>query len=238
MNYTKIRENIWQIEDDNGVYCTLVKGSKLAILWDTGFGKTELKAFVEENVQTEYMVINSHGHPDHIGGNGQFDVIYAAEAAFDEIEYYTKELSGSPINYELKPLNVGQVLDLGGLHTEVVSLAGHTRGSIGLLIAEERLLLAGDAMNPCLWLFNYGALPINQLKTTLEKAFELPFDTYLFGHSDKEMPKELIAVHLKNIASMSVEKSTKSVTIGTDTLECAYEENGLRSVIVYTEDLL
>lgn len=25
--YTKIRENIWQIAEDNGVYCTLVKGS-------------------------------------------------------------------------------------------------------------------------------------------------------------------------------------------------------------------
>lgn len=82
MNYTKIRENIWQIEDDNGVYCTLVKGSKLAILWDTGFGKTELKAFVEENVRTEYMVINSHGHPDHIGGIGHYLWRYTPKQLF------------------------------------------------------------------------------------------------------------------------------------------------------------
>ena len=48
MNYTKVRNNIWQIEDDNGVYCTLLKGSKLAILWDTGYGNNNIKAFVEK----------------------------------------------------------------------------------------------------------------------------------------------------------------------------------------------
>lgn len=238
MSYTKVRENIWQIEDDNGVYCALVKGSKLAILLDTGFGRKNLKAFIEENIQTEYIVINSHGHPDHIGGNSQFDAIYASETAFDEIAHYTKEFYNSPVSCELKALNVGQVLDLGEIHAEVIDLAGHTKGSIGLLIAEERLLLAGDAMNPCLWMFNYGVLPISQLKTTLEKTNELPFDTYLFGHSDKEMPKEMIAVHLKNIASMNIENSKKSVTLGVDTLESAYEEYGLKSVIVYSENLL
>lgn len=33
--YTKICENIWQIEEDNSVCCTLVIGSKMAVLIDT-----------------------------------------------------------------------------------------------------------------------------------------------------------------------------------------------------------
>ncbi len=67
--YKKIRDNIWQIADDDGVYCTFVRGSGLAVLIDTGYGKRDLRAFVEKNVSTPYIVMNSHGHPDHTGGN-------------------------------------------------------------------------------------------------------------------------------------------------------------------------
>lgn len=237
MNYTKIRENIWQIAD-NDVYCTLIKGSKLAILMDTGFGKQNLKAFIDKHVQTAYMVVNSHGHPDHIGGNSQFDEVYVSKSAFDEIVHYTKEISDTPIAYELKILEIGQNIDLGGIHAEVISLAGHTKGSIGLLIPEERLLLAGDALNPCLWMFNYGALPINQLRQTLTAVKELPFDTYLYGHSNMELPKQMLDVHLKNIETMRIETSIKSETLGMETYENTYEENGLQSVIVYDKELL
>lgn len=90
--YTKIRENIWQIEDDMGVRCTLLKGSELAVLIDTGYGERDLRHFVEENVSTPYMVINSHGHPDHIGGNHWFDTIYAIKEEWDVILHFEEFL--------------------------------------------------------------------------------------------------------------------------------------------------
>lgn len=73
--YTKIREDIWQIAEDRGVYCTLIKGANLAILVDTGYGHRNLRTFIEKEIKTPYMVINSHGHPDHMGGNHWFDVV-------------------------------------------------------------------------------------------------------------------------------------------------------------------
>lgn len=33
---------------------------------DAGYGCRNLQSFVEENISTPYMVINSHGHPDLI----------------------------------------------------------------------------------------------------------------------------------------------------------------------------
>jgi len=83
--FTKIRENIWHIEEENSVCCTLVKGSKLAILFDTGYGNRDLRSFVESNISTPYIVINSHGHPDHIGGNKSFDEVYAVKEEWDLI---------------------------------------------------------------------------------------------------------------------------------------------------------
>ena len=75
--YTKINEHIWQIAEDKGVYCTLIKGKEMAVLIDTGYGRRNLRAFVEANISTPYIVLNSHGHPDHIGGNHWFDTVYA-----------------------------------------------------------------------------------------------------------------------------------------------------------------
>lgn len=83
--YTKIRPNIWHIKEDLGVYCTLIIGKSMAILVDTGYGNRNLRAFVEENISTPYLVVNSHGHPDHIGGNHWFDTVYALKEEWDVI---------------------------------------------------------------------------------------------------------------------------------------------------------
>ena len=56
--YTKICENIWQIEEDNSVCCTLVMGSEMAVLIDTGYGVRNLRTFVEDNITTPYIQVN------------------------------------------------------------------------------------------------------------------------------------------------------------------------------------
>ena len=156
--YTKIYDDIWQIQEEDGVFCTLLKGKEQAILWDTGYGNWNLREFVEKNVTTPYMVINSHGHPDHCLGNHWFDIVYAKKEEWKQIAYFTKEERKEPLTYKLKPMEVGTVMGLGGMTVLVVALEGHTEGSIGLLIKERRMLLAGDAMNNELWLFNEGSL--------------------------------------------------------------------------------
>ncbi len=65
-----------------------------------------------------YLVINNHGHPDHIGGNHWFEEIRAAKEEWD-------------------------VLSLGNLHFEIISLKGHTKDSIGVLVQEGASLLQG-----------------------------------------------------------------------------------------------
>jgi len=145
--YVKIYDDIWQIQEEDGVFCTLLKGKEKAILWDTGYGNWNLRAFVEKNVDTPYIVINSHGHPDHCLGNHWFDTVYAKKAEWDIIKYFTKEERKEPVRIQLKEISAGMEMDLGGMTAKVVDLEGHTKGSIGLLIPERRLLLAGDAMN-------------------------------------------------------------------------------------------
>ena len=49
MHYQAITPRVWHIEEDYRDYCTLVRGDRLAILWDTGQGKGDLPAFLAEH---------------------------------------------------------------------------------------------------------------------------------------------------------------------------------------------
>ena len=138
---------MWHLEEDYRVYCTLVQGKDLAVLWDTGQGKQDLAAYLAERVRTPYLVCNSHGHADHIGGNFRFSGVYAHPADWPLLEAHAR-MTGR--DWHAAPLEAGMSADLGGRRVKVVSLAGHTRGSVGLLLEDEGLLLAGDGLNPTL----------------------------------------------------------------------------------------
>lgn len=236
--YTKIRENIWQIADEDGVYMTLVQGKDLAVLLDTGYGREGLREFIEEQVKTPYIVVNSHGHPDHSLGDDQFDAIYARKEEWEVIHHYVTEQKEDYMLPMLRELMIGQIIDLGGLHAKVVDMRGHTKGSIGLLLLEERLLLSGDGINESLWVFNYGALPLSELRKMLVGLKKQPFDTFLGGHSEKEQDKSMIDVHLHNLDQLNVDVSTKQTIFGTETYTSTYEEGGMTSSIVFALELL
>lgn len=231
--YTKINDSIWQIAEDEGVYCTLVKGNELAILIDTGYGKRDLRAFVEENISTPYMVVNSHGHPDHIGGNHWFDTVYSLREEWDVIQHFEEREPGT---YQLKEIRIGQKISLGNINVTVVSLAGHTKGSVGFLILEEKLLIAGDALNEGLWLFNYGSMSMNDLYETIKNTLELDFREYICGHSSEKYRKEKLISHIRNIQNIKVDDRTKQNTIGFETYCSRYEDRDGRSEIVFTID--
>ena len=72
----KIRDGIWQVQEAKGVYFTIIQGKDRAIIMDTGYGIADNRGYVEKHVEVPYIVINSHGHPDHTQGNAQFDEVY------------------------------------------------------------------------------------------------------------------------------------------------------------------
>lgn len=232
-SYTKIRENIWQIAEEDGVYCTLIKGKDMAVLVDTGYGLKDLRAFVEKEIKTPYMVINSHGHPDHMGGNHWFDSVYALKEEWDVIRHFEEQDEKA---YQLKEIEAGRELFLGDMHIAVIPLPGHTKGSIGLLVQEEKLLVAGDALNQGLWLFNYGSLSMKELLETLKKTVQMDFASYLCGHSNQEYKKENIFAHIRNIENLKVDESTRRDTIGFETYCNSYEDQSGSSDITFTID--
>ena len=81
---------------------------------------------------------------------------------------------------------MGEVIDLGEMEMEVVSLRGHTPGSIGLLDRKHRFLYTGDGLNFHLWMQLEHSLPMTELLETLRHVKEKhgqDFDYVLHGHA-------------------------------------------------------
>lgn len=202
-----LMEGIWQISDTAGNCAVLAVGGRKALLFDTMIGLGDLKGFLELLTDLPLIVVNSHGHMDHMGGNFQFETVYLhpadRELIVADLENVSTRAGNSGLDLSncrksleqtdnLKDLSEEYVFDLGGLHARVLHLPGHTAGSIGLLLEEKRLLLAGDACTPQMCLFMEGAQELSVYQNTLKLLKREDFDYFVLGHHTKLFPKELL----------------------------------------------
>lgn len=166
-----IDEHTWRIEDLFGDYMYLAEGSEKAALIDTGMGFKGLSSVVSELTKKPVIVLNTHGHLDHVGANGQFDAVFIHPAdmallrehgsrAYREkdIPVFVKEIGAeidSGVLHDLidvcqpetlYPIADGDQLELGGRRLEVISVPGHTKGSVCFLDEENRMLFSGDML--------------------------------------------------------------------------------------------
>ena len=147
----------------------LITGENRALLFDTGLGIGDMKRVVEQLTDLEIVVLNSHTHYDHIGGNHQFETIYGRDT-----EYTRGRAAGSPPeavaeflregwvwkplpesfvveDFRSRPFKItrvideGDVIDLGGRKLEILSTPGHAPDAICLLDRDNRMLLTGDS---------------------------------------------------------------------------------------------
>jgi glyoxylase-like metal-dependent hydrolase (beta-lactamase superfamily II) len=72
---TKLEDRTYLIGEPPHVNSYLIMGSRRAILFDTGLGIASIRSVVEELTELDMLVVNSHYHFDHIGGNSEFSDI-------------------------------------------------------------------------------------------------------------------------------------------------------------------
>lgn len=147
-------EGTWFInfmEGSQNLY--LLEGNKKALLIDTGYGTNTLAAFVKTVTDKPLIVVNTHFHPDHAGGNGEFPSVmmhrnWKADAnAVKPGPNLPFDISMLPhADYEKVLLRDGDVIDLGGRKIEVLELCAHSNSSLAFLDRDHRLLLTGDEL--------------------------------------------------------------------------------------------
>lgn len=137
MEIIRINENTWRIED-SGVRFFVLAGEKRALLIDSGMTVRNAKDIAEELTGLPVALLNTHGDIDHVGSNGQFDAFYMNPAEASNY-YNTQKRTGT-----ILPVADGDVLDLGNRELEIITIPGHTPGSIAVLDKADRALISGD----------------------------------------------------------------------------------------------
>jgi len=198
---------IYEPHQSEEVISYLILGSQKAILFDTGMGISDVHKLATElimnrgakdgaansplqvghagpsklgasaNPPLQIIVLNSHTHDDHVGGNWQFDTIYSMDTDFSRqnakgsVEDAQAEIAPGEIcgelpkgfeskSYRTKPWHItkyihdGDTIDLGGRTIEILSTPGHTPDAITLFDRANGLLFTGDTYYPApIWLF-------------------------------------------------------------------------------------
>jgi len=168
---------IYEPHQSEEVISYLILGEKRALLFDTGMGISDIKKVTGELTVLPVIVVNSHTHDDHVGGNWEFSEVYGMDADFTrknaqgsredaQAEVTPSEICGAlPAGFDSKtyatrPWKIkafthdGDKFDLGGRTIEVLATPGHTPDAITLFDRANGLLFTGDTYYPApIWLF-------------------------------------------------------------------------------------
>ena len=168
---------IYEPHQAEEVISYLIVGTKQALLFDTGMGIGNIKAIVARLTSRPIVVLNSHTHDDHVGGNWQFPFVYGMDTAFTrasakgsredaQAEIAKHQICGAlprkfdPAKYSTKPWKISLFVhdhfkvNLGGRTVEVIATPGHTPDSISLIDRASGLLFTGDTFYPGeIWLY-------------------------------------------------------------------------------------
>jgi glyoxylase-like metal-dependent hydrolase (beta-lactamase superfamily II) len=168
---------IYEPHQAEEVISYLIVGTKQALLFDTGMGIGDIRRVVTQLTSRPVVVLNSHTHNDHVGGNWQFTFVYGMDTSFTRTnakgssEDAQAELASDMIcgnlpknfdakTYRTKPWRVslfvrdGFRINLGGRTLEILSTPGHTPDAISLIDRTNGLLFTGDTYYPApIWLY-------------------------------------------------------------------------------------
>lgn len=191
MEIIQINENTWRIEEE-GVRFFLLAGEKKALLIDSGMQVQNAKEIAESLVELPIELLNTHGDRDHVGSNDEFESFYMNPAEASNY-YNTNQKTGRII-----PVADGDIIDLGGREIEIITLPGHTPGSIAALDRNNKVLISGDPIQDG-EIFMFGIQrEMHAYLLSLEKLekYKGRFDTIYPSHGTFPVKPELIdALH-------------------------------------------
>lgn len=199
MNYNivKIDEKTWRIENIF-VYSFLLVGDDRAIMIDSGCSIENMKEVVEgilcENGFEKFAsmpieVITTHGDGDHTNAHNQFSAYYVTKDDYEIFDFGNKYPDA-----QYKQITDGQIIDIGNRPLQIITVPGHTKGSVAILDQKNRRLFCGDMVQTGR-IFQFGQARVNdQLRSSYEKLENMSsqFDVLCPNHASPMLKPDYI----------------------------------------------
>lgn len=234
----EVSPGLFQIWEPAGVGCSLITGSRRALLIDTGYGFADLRSYVNTLTDLPLTLINTHGHLDHAGGNYLFPQT-AFLHPYERLVYdLYQEDKVTHVPYVEKKFRLGKIsnpfppdfdrdsymeykavafqdaadrllFDLGERTVEVLYLPGHTRGSLALFDHLTGTLITGDNVGPSLWIMFDQSASLQEFSKRLAMIRDsFSIRQVLASHSPVPYPPRIIDYVLHAVSVCRPETST------------------------------
>jgi len=189
LTFNPLQENTYVVYDDAGS-CMIV---------DPGcyesYEQQELTEFISKKKLNVQLLVNTHGHIDHVLGNYFVKETYKVPFEIFHLDLPTMQAVGSyASNYGFpkytpatpdRLLKEGDKIVVGSMTFDILFVPGHAPGHIAFVNAKEKVCLSGDVLfrssigRSDLPGGNHNTL----IKSIREKLFLLPDDTIVYpGH--------------------------------------------------------
>lgn len=202
---------------NENVYCYLVHGKTADLLIDTGMGIKPILPLLDQirDLSKELLIVNTHWHFDHIGGNYEFEKVFVPNNArersgilggwskqmmdeyfFSEGFWHNKNSRPYPSTFNLKDFSIKgyskikplpSQFDLGDRIIRVINTPGHTLGSVSLFDETHGLLFPSDSLyEGGLYVFDDKESDPDQYLTSMQEIAKLPIKTIHPGHNHSD----------------------------------------------------
>lgn len=156
----------------------IIEGKDRAVLIDAGTIIPGLDKIVEKITRKPVTLILTHVHPDHAGAAGCFEEVWINPADTVLIPEFMPDYKG-----EIKYLENGQLIELGGRTLETCFTPGHTPGSTTFLEVGTDTGYSGDSFgNGNLLVFHDMKTLIQTCKDSYEYFSKNGYTRFYCGH--------------------------------------------------------
>ncbi len=217
--YFSLGDGVTAVSAPMGEKIYVIEGKRRAMVIDTGMGIGSLKTCIDKFCHLPLVVANTHGHPDHAGGNAEFNKVYLHP---DDNDLYHKMVTKKfrtadvekilgdaakicvdnmlDISENITPLRDGMVFDLGERQITAYKLEGHTKGSVVFYDSLTRWLFVGDAISvKDTWVYLDYSTSLVQYRNSLNNFLTKKINVakIFSGHDLNEAPSKLLNVRLE-----------------------------------------
>jgi glyoxylase-like metal-dependent hydrolase (beta-lactamase superfamily II) len=148
----EVAPGVRMIRDSDNDKMFLIRGTKAFALIDSGMGRGELRTYLSQYTQGLPLVaIWTHSHGDHIGQADQFiagSTEYVGEGDREAVAEFLRRrgVSNEQLAAHLVSANDETKIDLGDRALEIITVPGHTPGSIVIFDPATGSLFTGDSV--------------------------------------------------------------------------------------------